>query len=206
MNGVNKTTRFILILLCVLWCGYGSSVRAEEQLGVYIKVEQHVEQTGSGPVVDDTFHYKLIALDAKNPMPPESACQIQGNAHSQIGPICFYQGGTYQYDLIMDRYPRDPGYIVDEQIYTLTYYVYTKDKELRTELVVNNEGGHKVDRLLYAHVFASETATKPSVKPTDPAEILPLPRTGEGTKTRSNLAGLLLLLALLFVRRQHRRV
>lgn len=173
MRGMNNKVRIGLVLLIAMLLS--STVYATATLDVNVEIGQQFAQTGTLASVNRTCTYKLQARAAGNPMPDNPSVLLSGTTTANIGPIRFTTSGTYTYELRLERAPSGKFYTIDEQAYTLTYFTYQKDGELKAELTVINEDGYKVDRILYTHEYKGEVV--PETSP--PTELPPLPSTGE---------------------------
>ena len=110
-----------------------------------------VEQTysASSSQTEETFKYKLEALNQENPMPTSSSLTeysftITGSRSAEIGPIKFDREGIYRYLVYQVVDSVKSGYVYDMRVYMIEVYV---SESLNAMVVVKNESDVKEDAI-----------------------------------------------------------
>ena len=146
-----------------------------------------VEQVVNAPAASEyiTFSYSFKPLDYGNPMPPGSTDEgftftITGNSKKNIGLPNFERQGSYRYELRNANGEEEPGFTYDKRTYIIEVHV---DESLNTGIVVLNEGGFKIENIMFEGSYDPPTTTthKP---PQTPAPIVnyaggKTPKTGD---------------------------
>jgi hypothetical protein len=137
---------------------------------VHLPVTQRFSHDRAG--ADDTFYYRLVALEADHPMPPGSSgtqyrFSIKGDAEVDLGPLNFDRDGLYQYDLeqVVDTPASDYRY--DRRIYRIQVYAHARpDRPHQVVLRHSDSNGEKVSGI----EFENAQVTLPPFQPTpDPS-------------------------------------
>lgn len=169
-------TAFCLIFACLFsFASAQVAFAAQDTVSVSLKVEQVFSKPNSSTNVDGKFAYTLTALDSKNPMPEESDSDtfkftINGTSEIELGQITFDDVGQYDYEIKLDSSVKySKAYKCDDEVYTVSVYVKRVDDELKTEVIIENKAGNKVDSIDFEHSYsplATELSSNPKVKKT----------------------------------------
>jgi len=113
---------------------------------------------------DDTFTYKLTAIETGNPMPAGSMGDVytftaSGTGSMDIGPVTFTHVGMYHYEAAQSVPSPKTGYTYDTKVYTITVYINTA---LEADVIIQKEDGGKVDSMEFENRYAP-LASDPSI-------------------------------------------
>lgn len=164
--GFTGLKRIIVGMAVVLMISAQFTVSASQYPTVTLKLP--VSQTfknSTGENVDDTFTYRIKAADQNNPMPNG----IKGNTFSIEGTkemsleITFDRVGIYEYEIKQDSANKRAGYTNDSTVYTVTVYVRNDEADgLKTDLLIQNQDGNKVERLEFTNSYKTKDTTEDS--------------------------------------------
>lgn len=148
--------------------------------------------SGNTPSEDVTWHFRMTADNASNPMPSGSkdgakTVQIKGEGQVEIGEMTFTEEGTYTYTLT-ELNDGVPNYEYDGSVYKLTFEVVDNDGNLVVTRSVTKDGKAVDDT---ACTFTNKYNGKDDV----PRKIIKrlLPKTGDQNWGLVQLSGALLL-------------
>jgi hypothetical protein len=135
--------------------------------------------TTDSPAVDDTFTYRLTALDPSHPMPADAETlaaegsvvvstvfTMSGQGSVTIGPIAYDSAGVYHYDLAQVVEAPRAGYTYDQRVYRVQAHIPDNPHEPATVIVRDGHAaGDKVEDIHFDNRFdqlsTPETATPP---------------------------------------------
>lgn len=113
--------------------------------------------TGDVPRTAGTFTFVLTAVTQNAPMPEESTgtkkeITITGTGSSSFGDITFSEPGTYIYT-ITEKNTGAKGYTYDDNVYTLSYVVTEKGKELSVSCTIADGKGNRVSTPVFTNEY-----------------------------------------------------
>ena len=123
-----------------------------------------VEQvfTTTSPAADDTFRYRLVALNSGNPMPAGSTAAgyeftISGSRSVDTGLITFVNAGLYRYTLGQVVPVVRSGYSYDDEVYTIEVRVSNDGSGgLHANVVIYEQGGFKADHIDFENSYQAD--------------------------------------------------
>ena len=148
-----------------------------------------VEQvfTTSSAAVDDTFRYRLVALNSGNPMPAGSTAAgyeftISGSQSVNTGLITYVNAGLYRYTLGQVVTAARSGYSYDDEVYTIEVRVSNDGSGgLQASVVIYEQGGFKADHIDFENSYQADDVNPtptPTPTPTPGPTPTPTPTTG----------------------------
>lgn len=148
--------------------------------------------SGNTPSEDATWHFRMKADDASNPMPSGSkdgakTVQIKGEGQVEIGEMTFTEEGTYTYTLT-ELNDGVANYEYDGSVYKLTFEVVDNDGNLVVTRTITKDGKAFEDN---ACTFTNKYSGKNDI----PRKIIKrlLPKTGDQNWGLVQLSGALLV-------------
>ena len=160
-RGVKILAAVLLLIFVMNVLLFPATVFAAETWTATLTVKQVFTKTGQITPPSETFTYKLTPGQADNPMPANSGANgyiftVTGTNSINIGQITFTNMGVYTYTINHITSPQ-PGYIYDQEVYTLMIYV---DENRAVNTVVYNKNGEKTPDIKYTHTYR--------LRPSDP--------------------------------------
>lgn len=159
-----KCMRKILLACCCFFALQCQQVKSAEQIGeAMIPVEQVFQTQNKIPAnLNRSFSYQLRALDDVNPMPKGSEngvfeFSLNDSQKTTIGPIYYWHGGVYEYEISQIIEKRELNYTYDERVYHVSVYVKNKvDGTLGCQIVVENKKGEKTDSIIFQNGYTGK--------------------------------------------------
>ena len=146
-----KIVVLFLVMFCLLGTAFAQGVYAAND----IEVKVNVEQVFSGDNTDDEFIYKLVPKNVTNPMPQSDMITLKGSENKDFN-ITFITAGQYDYELILESYPTQSGYVLDDQKYKLSIYVQNvQNGGLSSDVITYKSDGSKGEDIVYHQSYAS---------------------------------------------------
>lgn len=132
---------------------------ASSAVSARLPVEQIFISDSSTEEVSAEFAYELTPIESGNPMPAGSvfgvySFTITGDSTLEIGPMVFNSPGVYSYTL--QRSPSatsSPGYIYDQEVYRISFYVSMQGGELTQKLLVYRSDHTKTGNIRFENSY-----------------------------------------------------
>lgn len=152
-NQYQKCRNFFILLLIVFGSFFCTS-NSYAQTRISIPVEQAFQiNSGNLNKKEQTGVYLLKPMALDNPLPNNADTYqlvLTGNERKAIGDFYFSQSGCYSYQLLQQIPTAKEGFVYDDEVYKLTFYV---SNTLEVEVIVENSNKMKTDLLSFVNTY-----------------------------------------------------